>query len=371
MQKLRLHVLCITIAQGCRPFLADIGWRTQDSTCYSSKKPQKIPFPSNYKLSNTTSVCSCGPIVEQRKSELVDRNGIPLYETEPTEPTEFPSFSLNDEGWGTEFEVDLLPNVPEDILDGIDYPRARRSDAETGGLPYSRCDTSETVKEGQQCTKDPPTSLFTEDEESFCKLSLSFAERAVFREKRYAKVHKYRITPDIVEKAMIWRRKVSIAQLMMYHVDNTRRSSLFDDVSIRYRLNEVMSHADSTTRVKLDALEHAGTVLRGHNEPLGFDQFRLWATLLMDCLTEVVFNAADNVHVFNESTAELVTEIEGHMELLLSWSIDYPVTVCHLSTNERVNIQTGVKVYTIEVELSPSDCSLSTVLLDGMYNYLN
>ena len=91
----------------------------------------------------------------------------------------------------------------------------------------------------------------------------------------------------------------------------------------------------------------------------------------MDCLTEVVFNAADNVHVFNESTAELVTEIEGHMELLLSWSIDYPVTVCHLSTNERVNIQTGVKVYTIEVELSPSDCSLSTVLLDGMYNYLN
>lgn len=56
----------------------------------------------------------------------------------------------------------------------------------------------------------------------------------------------------MVQKAMVWRRKISIAQVMMFNVENTRRSKIFDNIAPL--LTGVVSYS---TRMKLDAL---GTV---------------------------------------------------------------------------------------------------------------
>ena len=63
-----------------------------------------------------------------------------------------------------------------------------------------------------------PTSIFDADESTFCQVSIDFEKRNLFRERRYAKDKKYEISPFIVEKAVIWRRQISIAQYMMFHV---------------------------------------------------------------------------------------------------------------------------------------------------------
>lgn len=108
----------------------------------------------------------------------------------------------------------------------------------------------------------------------------------------------------------------------------------------------------------------AGKKLQGHSEALVFDQFRLWATIIMECISDLVFNAANNeMDTSNESMVESITKLEGHMKLLLSWTIDYPVSACYLSTTERIDIKTGIKMSTTEVGLSPMDCTLDKYVL--------
>ena len=144
-------------------------------------------------------------------------------------------------------------------------------------------------------------------------------------------------------------QKIALAEAMMFNTEIREEGSATFDAAYS-TIKGPFKTGTAGARERVRGLTRLGSKLRNTRpEYLTLEQFQKWTSPILDVMKETVFRRSDDGLPFRNNIGNLLSLLEAHVDLLLKWSLDYPVSVSRTAMNGGTIVVTLMEPCTFSI----------------------